>query len=163
MALEDLGGLGGFANMAGSGFNTGNLEEQLVEMCKSTLEDLRNNQQQNQRKLSARQQQLLERRKKTDGLTPEQAAKWAELEAAILVNPEFIEPLGLSLAGMIRAKQDTESIIDEFPELQFAMVNFLREKAAEKREAKENAARASVAPAASVPPGGAETVSLNDL
>jgi hypothetical protein len=168
MGIEDLGGLGNFAGFGdNAGFNMDNLHEQMVEMCKSTLADLRKNQQAQQKKLGERQQQLLNRRKKTDNLSAEQVQQWSELEAAILANPEFIEPLGITLAGLIRSKADTATIIDEFPDLRFEMVSFLRQRAAEKRDEQANATRTSPAPAASAPPvepaGAAATVTLDDL
>jgi hypothetical protein len=166
MGIEDLGGLGNFAGFGGDGIGVdmANLRQQMAEMCKTTLDDLRKNQQAQQQKLNERQQQLLNRRKKTGNLTPDQVQQWAELEAVILANPEFIEPLGLTLAGLINAKTDTASIIEEFPDLRFSMVNFLRAEADKKRQQQENAARASAAPVASVPPQSAEqpkTVTLD--
>lgn len=153
MGIEDLGGLGGLGGMGGSaGFNMENLEKQMVEMCKTTLEDMRKNQQVQQTQLQARQQQLLNRKKGTANLTPEQIQQWKELEAMIMANPEFIVPLGLTVAGLVRSKQDTRNIIEEFPDLRFEMVNFLREKAEKRRNQQTDATRSSAAPTVAKPP-----------
>lgn len=137
MGIEDLGGLGGFAGMDPSmaGFNMEELQQQMVNMCKSTLEDLRKGQQQQQAQILERQRQIMQRKKGADKLTPEQVQKWKEIEAVIMQNPEFIEPLGLSLAGLIRNKSEVKSIIDEFPDMRFAMAEFLRQEAAKRRAA----------------------------
>lgn len=118
--------------------NIANLSEQdlqrkMVEMCQKTLDDMRTNQQAQQASLRERQRQLFQRKNGAAGLTAEQAAKWREIESVVFANPEFIESIGLMLAGLVRSKQDVSSIVQEFPDLRFAMTDFLRAKAAERR------------------------------
>lgn len=154
MGIEDLGGLGGFAGLDPSlvGLNSEELSQQLVQMMKGTLSDLQDNQRQRQQQINERHKQLIDRRKGTANLSGEQLQQWKEIEAAVMANPEFIEPLGLSLAGLIRNKHEVKSIIDEFPDMRFAMANFLREEAAKRRAAGQASAANAASGSAAVPP-----------
>ena len=145
MGIEDLGGMGGFPGLdpAMAGMDSTELQQQMVAMMKSTLADLQKSQRDRQAQITDRHKQVVDRKKGTAKLSPEQLQQWKQIEAAVMANPEFIEPIGLSLAGLIRNQNEVSSIIKEFPDMRFAMAQFLREEAARRREASQAAAPAA--------------------